>query len=531
MISAFKKLMGWGDTAGTPSPVDPFWYQIFNKSGDYYSTETALQVSATQACVRVIAESISTLPAHLYRVKTNGKGRERERKHYLQKVLKDSPNNWMTSVEFFDQMVTWLLLKGNALYRVIPGPRGAVGQLKPIDPDKVSKVELLEDGRKRFHFHGGGSLDSQDTLHVMGMSFDGLWGVSVLEYAANTIGIATGAEKMGRQLFENGMRPSGVLTHPGTLSQPAQDRLKAQVAARHAGDFHKPLFLEEGIKWEQMSVTPEDAQFLETRKFQVEEICRIFRVPLHLVQDLEHATFSNIEHQSIEFVTHTLRPWLVRIEKAIKRDLIYEDDLFVEFTTEALLRGDIETRYRAYSVGLQSKFLNRNEVRGFENLNPVKGGDEFENPSITVDKNPTEADPPQDIKKGQSAGGINNEPKDPAKAAAALLAAGIADAAAKRERYQLEKRRKHADDRIGFEGWANEWYMTQYTWLEEKCNPFNEALGVNVIGAVQEQTHGVVESLFKCEDVATWIDNRLEDLELKITEALMGCYDEIPSDS
>ncbi|GAH49428.1 unnamed protein product, partial [marine sediment metagenome] len=186
------------------------------------------------------------------------------------------------------------------------------------------------------------------------------------------------AELFGSKFFSKGAKSSGALEHPDKLSPNAHKNLQQSIAKQISGEnIHSPLILEEGMKWKQLSVAPEDAQFLETRKFQVTDIARIFRIPPHMVGDLERATFTNIEHQSLDFVIHTIRPWLVRWEQAISRDLIADDDIFAEFLVDGLLRGDIKSRYEAYGKAITDGWLNRNEVRALENKNPEEGLDEF----------------------------------------------------------------------------------------------------------------------------------------------------------
>jgi HK97 family phage portal protein len=458
--------------------------------------EYALRISAVLACVRVIAESGSTLPVNLYKRNPDGT-KEKASDSYINKVLHDSPNNWQTSVEFYDQMFNYLLLNGNSLHKIEANSSSPVASLRPINPLRVKKVSLLSDGRKRFFLDDDETLDSHEVLHVMGMSLDGLWGTSVLSYARDSLGISLGAESMGLQLFENGLRPSGVLEHPENLSDDAIERLRRQIGEVHGGKFHKPMVLEEGMKWSQLSVTPEDAQFLETRKFQVEEICRIFRVPLHMVQSLERATFNNIEHMSMQFVTHTLRPWLVRVEKSMKRDLLYQDKFYVEFLTEGLLRGDTKSRYEAYASAIQNEWMSSDEVRAIENLNPREDGEggEYKNPSIN----------PKDKEKAA-------DPEGEGEAVAYAFAEDIAVSIARREEAQLDKRSAGASqDPAKFKEWAAEWYSGHAEWTDARINTFCEVTGVQDIdrtGLVQAITAGAVKSMANAEDLGKWVEER-----------------------
>ena len=484
---------------GQPNPGHPFWYTslLDSASGKARITpEYALNISAVLACVRVIAESGSTLPVNLYKRNKDGT-KEKASESYINTVIHDTPNRWQTSVEFYDQMFNYLLLNGNSLHRIVGNSNGPVAELLPINPMRVKKVKLLSDGRKRFYLDDDETLDSHEVMHIMGMSLDGMWGTSVLSYARDSLGISMGAEQMGLQLFENGLRPSGVLQHPHNLSDDAIDRLRAQISEMHGGKFHKPLVLEEGMAWKQLSVTPEDAQFLETRKFQVEEICRIFRVPLHMVQSLDRATFNNIEHMSIQFVTHTLRPWLVRVEKAMKRDLLYQNKFYVEFLTEGLLRGDTKSRYEAYASAIQNQWMSSDEVRAFENMNPRPDGegDKFENPSI----NPSNKEE-------------TPKPEGEGEAVAYAFAEDLAISIARREETQLDKREGGASqDPAKFKEWAADWYTSHAVWTDARINTFCEVTGVQEAdrqGLVQKLTAGAVQSMSGSEDIKHWIHDR-----------------------
>lgn len=497
---------------GQPNPGHPFWFTSLmdGASGKPRITpEYALRISAVLACVRVIAESGSTLPVNLYKRNSDGT-KEKASESAIQSVIHDTPNKWQTSVEFYDQMFNYLLLNGNSLHKIVGSSKGPVGELIPINPMRVKKVKLLSDGRKRFYLDNDDTLDSHEVMHIMGMSLDGMWGTSVLSYARDSLGISMGAENMGLQLFENGLRPSGVLQHPHNLSDEAVDRLRKQISEVHGGKFHRPLVLEEGMAWKQLSVTPEDAQFLETRKFQVEEICRIFRVPLHMVQSLDRATFNNIEHMSIQFVTHTLRPWLVRVEKAMKRDLLYQDKFYVEFLTEGLLRGDTQSRYEAYASAIQNQWMSSDEVRAIENMNPRPDGEggKFENPSI----NPA------------TPGTQHEAPDSEGEAVAYAYAEDIAVSIARREEAQLDKRESGASqDPDKFREWAAEWYTNHAAWTDARINTLCEVVGIQEVdrqGFIQKLTAGAMQSMKGSTDLKHWVHERKSNIYKTVSEEL-----------
>lgn len=370
-------------------PRDPVIAEWFGgrgtASGQSVTPATALQVTAVFACVRVLAESVASLPLILYERRKDG-GKDRATSNPLFRLLHDQPNRWQTSFEFFEMLMVHLTLRGDAFAEIVAAPGRAVAELVPLHPDRVTpfwapdstvayEYRLL-DGPRRI-------LLQHEVLHVRGFTDDGLTGLSPIRLHREAIGLALATEEHGARLFSNGAQLGGVLQHPGKLSAEASTRLRESWAARYAGgsNAHKTAVLEEGMTWEKVGMTSEDAQFLETRQYQTADIARIWRVPPHMIGDLSKATFSNIEHQALEFVVHTLRPWLVRWEQALKRDLITQPErFFAEFLVDGLLRGDIRSRYAAYAIGRQWGWLSANKVLEMENQNPIEGGDTFLNP-------------------------------------------------------------------------------------------------------------------------------------------------------
>lgn len=371
-----------------PGPTDavsaaPVFYMGASASGAVVNERSAMRTTTVYACVRIIAETVASLPLHTYR--SDGEGRKRAIDHPLYRLLHDEPNDEMTSFVFREALMTHLLLWGNAYAQIIRNGRGQVVGLYPLLPSRMA-VDRDAKGRLYYEYAKDSALyrlPTDDVLHVPGLGFDGVMGYSPIAMARNSIGLSLATEEYGGKFYANGARPSGLLTHPGTIKDP--DRLRDMWNRNYggAGNAGKVGILEEGMEYKPMSMTNEDAQFLETRKFQVEEICRIFQVPPHLVASLDRATFSNIESQSISFVTHTIRPWLVRWEQAINRALLSEKEkgaYFVSFVVDGLLRGDYKSRMDGYAVGIQNGFLSPNDVRRLENLNPIpneKGGDDY----------------------------------------------------------------------------------------------------------------------------------------------------------
>jgi len=347
-------------------------------SGKTVNERTAMQTTAVYACVRILAETIASLPLNIYRSTDNGK--EKATDHQLYYLLHDEPNPEMTSFVFRETLMSHLLLWGNAYAQIIRDGRGRILALYPLLPDRMT-VDRTTDGQLYFEYRkntGYVILRPEDILHIPGLGFDGLVGYSPIAMAKNAIGMAIATEEYGGKFFANGASPGGVLEHPGVVKDPARIRESWNAVYQGSGNAHRIAVLEEGMKFQAIGIPPEQAQFLETRKFQTEEICRIFRVPPHLVANLDKATFSNIEHQSISFVVHTIRPWLVRLEQGMNKALLSPSEkgrYFVGFVVDGLLRGDYASRMQGYAIGIQNGFLSPNDVRTLENMNTIEHGD------------------------------------------------------------------------------------------------------------------------------------------------------------
>ncbi len=347
-------------------------------SGKTVNERTAMQTTAVYACVRILAETIASLPLNVYRSTDNGK--EKAINHQLYYLLHDEPNPEMTSFVFRETLMSHLLLWGNAYAQIIRDGRGKVLALYPLLPDRMT-VDRTTDGQLYYEYRkdsGYVILRPEDILHIPGLGFDGLVGYSPIAMAKNAIGMAIATEEYGGKFFANGASPGGVLEHPGVVKDPARIRESWNAVYQGSGNAHRVAVLEEGMKFQPIGIPPEQAQFLETRKFQTEDICRIFRVPPHLVANLDKATFSNIEHQSISFVVHTIRPWLVRLEQGMNKALLSQSEkgqYFVGFVVDGLLRGDYASRMQGYAIGIQNGFLSPNDVRTLENMNTIEHGD------------------------------------------------------------------------------------------------------------------------------------------------------------
>ena len=353
-------------------------------AGKSVTARTAIQVPTVYACVRVIAETVASLPLHLFEEKETGS--DKAMKHLLYRLLHDEPNPEMTSFVFRETLLSHLLLWGNAYCQIVRNGRGQITALFPLLPERMT-VDRDTKGNLSYTYTTTEGKTVQihpvNILHIPGMGFDGIVGYSPVAMERNAIGLGMAAEEYGSRFFSNGATPSGVLTHPNTVKNPAALRQSWNAAYGGNANAGRVAILEEGLKFERISMPNNEAQFLETRKFQVSEICRIFRVPPHLVGDLEHATFSNIEHQSISFGMHTIRPWLVRLEQGMNRALLSESEkghFYVRFNMDGLLRGAHKERMEGYAIARQNGWMSANDIRELESMNPisqVEGGNAY----------------------------------------------------------------------------------------------------------------------------------------------------------
>ena len=360
-----------------------------NSDGDFslaklkgsVTEEKALGIDAVYACVNLYARTMASMPLVLYRKGENGK--ERATDHPLYNLLHNEPNPNMSSHTFRKIMEASLKLWGNGYAWIEFDKYYQVKALWPLTPGSVFPQRsrrtgelfydaVLYDGTaKRFRAY--------EMVHIPGLGFDGICGRSPIRQFAETMGLNLDIKEYGCKFFKNGARPSGVLEHPGRLSEEAQDRLRKQFDRRYAGanNSGRTMLLEEGMKYAQISVPPEEAQFLESRKYGVNEIARIYGIPPHMIADLEHATFSNIESQDINFAKHSIVPECVNWEQELMRKLLNSEERAVyeiEFNMEGLVRGDMQSRYQAYAIGRQWGFLTADDIRAKENMGNVDGG-------------------------------------------------------------------------------------------------------------------------------------------------------------
>ncbi|GHU82600.1 portal protein [Clostridia bacterium] len=380
-MNPFRQLLGFHSRDKPRNHVGGGWSFLFGgtSSGKTVNERTAMQTTAVYACVRILAEAVAGLPLHVYQYTDDG-GKERVPVHPLYALLHDAPNAEMTSFVFRETLMSHLLLWGNAYAQIIRDGRGQVMSLYPLLPSKVD-VDRTDSGALVYTYRsdkGPVKLRRDSVLHIPGLGFDGVVGYSPIAMAKNAVGMSIATEEYGAAFFANGANPGGVLEHPGVIKdiQRVKDGWNSQYQG--SGNAHRIAVLEEGMKFQAIGIPPEQAQFLETRKFQINEIARIFRVPPHMVGDLEKSSFSNIEQQSLEFVKYTLDPWVVRWEQSLQQALILPSErarVFVRFNLDGLLRGDYQSRMQGYSIGIQNGFFSVNDVRGLEDLNLLPDAD------------------------------------------------------------------------------------------------------------------------------------------------------------
>lgn len=362
-------------------------------TGINITQSTAMRYTAVYACVNLLARTVGSLPLNLYHRLLAG-GKEKARNHPLFRLIRHQPNPEMTAMRYRSTLQGHLATHGNAYSYIDWAGNGYPGALWPLNPDSV-RVQRINSELVYRYFPSSGdagpdairavqgiSLSRTSILHIPGFGFDGIKGFSPITLAREAIGLGLAAESFGARFFGHGTHPSWVIEHPGKLSIQAESNLKESLHKANStlGKSHLLMILEEGMKANKITVDPRDSQFLETRKFQVAEIARIFLVPPHMIADLDRATFSNIEEMGIEFVVHTMQPWLVLWEQELDRCLLLGDErekYFFQFDVDALMRGDIQKRYAAYAIGKQWGFLSTNDIRNRENMNPIPGGDAY----------------------------------------------------------------------------------------------------------------------------------------------------------
>ena len=398
-LSFFDRFRGPNASGGDRSPWGDFFFEPVSTrtgSGMRVSPDSALRLAAVYACVRVLSESMASLPLVIYQRRADG-GKDKVTDHWLYRLLAKRPNRFQNPFEWREMLQGHLALRGNAYNQIITNAKGEVVELMPLHPDRI-RLELLPSGEYRYRFTDRFGTESilprGEVWHLRGLSSDGLMGMSPIELARENLGMALAAQDYGARFFANDAKPTGGwIEFPGSFKDSEAKKVfrESYQQAQSGANRGKVLVLENGMKFHEVGVTNKDAQFLELRKFQITDVARLFRVPPHMIGDLDRATFSNIEQQSLEFVMHTMTPWAERWEASIESELLLEgDDIEVEFDFANLMRGDAASRASYYQSGIQNGWLTRNEARIAENLNPLEGLDEPLRPLNMVEESNAE---------------------------------------------------------------------------------------------------------------------------------------------
>lgn len=378
-VQLLNRTLRSGSYRGT---TEPFWGSLSygeSYTGITVNRDTALNYIAYWACVRLLTETLASLP-FLTNRRLQPRGKERATDHPLYSILHDEPNPEMDSFTFFETLMYHLVAVDGNCYAFIDyeDDLTTIKHLWLMSPDKVTparneKKEIVY----QYQFSDGvRTIPGYRVWHVPGLGYDGLVGYTPLTLAREAIGLGLATEKFGGKLFSNGTNMGGFLEHPGHMTTDAQKRFEKTILENGRGldEAHKWIVLEEGMKATKLVMNPEDAQMLQTRKFQRSEMASFFHIPPHMIGDLERATFSNIEEQSLEFVIYTMRPWFVRFERSAKRKLLSASEkqsLYFQILDQALLRGDIESRYRAYAIARNWGWMSANDVLDLEDRNGI----------------------------------------------------------------------------------------------------------------------------------------------------------------
>lgn len=396
------------------SPWGEFWFEpvsLRTSAGMRVSGDTALRLSAVYGCVRVLAETMACLPFCMYKPRAGGQGQDPVTDHWLYRLIAKRPNDWQTPFEWIEMLAGHLALRGNCYNLIIANRRGEIEQLIPQHPDRV-RMELLDNGSFRYVVKDRAGNETRyargEIWHVRGLSSDGYMGMNPVAIARETIGLGLAAQDYGARFFANDAKPfGGWIEFAGSFKdKAAKDTFRESWQNAQGGENRgKMAVLENGMKYHEIGLNNKDAQFLEARQFQVPEICRLFRVPPHMVADLSRSTNNNIEWQSLEFVKFTMTPWVERWESSIEYSLLPEDDeLEVEFDFDNLERGDMKTRGDFYASAISAGgWMTRNEARGKEKLNPLDGLDEPLEPMNMKGANEPDPAPAPPLTPGQDA--------------------------------------------------------------------------------------------------------------------------------
>lgn len=508
MTSLLHRIANGTPQAANPGPLDDFYYNPIDAAtasaaGIRVTPDLALKLSAFYAAVRIKSGIFASLPWLLYKhMRTAGK--ERATDHRLYQTFHLRPNRWQTSFAFREMMYSWAMVRGNAYARIQDGPMGPDSEMVPLHPDRMA-VSRLDNGRTRYRFQGDDGIqrdfDEAEIIHIPWTligSTDGITGVSLVRLAAESLGLASAAERYAGKMFADGSSHGIILEHPEQLGEETAKRIESSwQSSRSGANIHKVTVLEEGMKASRVGITAEDAQLLESRKFDVTVISRWTGLPPHILGDLERATFSNITEQSIEFLQYHLVPDLERWEQAIDVKMLTgaeQAEFFTEFLVDGLLRGSTKDRYAAFQM---ADWMTPNEKRAAENMAPLEGLDQ---PFMPVNKAPANSFPRQMQQGGQPP----PSPSDDAARSERAFAMDAAGQVIRRETSTLTRLHKQAGaDGALFVAEARRYYESDArAWLAE-----NKGLSDQAAGAwCGEQAEDVEANGF--ETTSTWPERR-----------------------
>lgn len=375
----------WSQDSTDANFLKIFSDYIPSTTGIKVTEKSAMQHSIVYACIKVLSESMASLPLVLYKEDEQG-NRTKAKDHSLYYLLNTQPNNEVTTMQWRETMIANICLNGNHFTQIIRNGAGQIVQLWGLDTSRITAKRLESTGEIVFLYNYSGKEDKQyafkfnEILNIAGLSFDGICGISPIAYERESIALSMAMEKFGSTFFGNGASPSGIFSIEGELTDTAFNRMKEDFEKSYAGmkNSNKPMILEGGAKFSPITMTNTDSQFLEGRRFQKEDISMLYRVPLHMLNDLAKANYNSIEQLSLGFVVYSLTPWLVRIEQCMNRDLLTEKEkkqgYYIKHNLAGLLRGDIKTRFETYQMGRNTGIYTLDDVLKLEDMNQV-GGD------------------------------------------------------------------------------------------------------------------------------------------------------------
>lgn len=480
-------------------------------AGVYVSTEGALRFSAVFASVRILSETVASLPLIIY--ERLERGRRRATDFYLYPLLHDAPNDLMTAFEFRETLQGHLALWGNAYSEIEYGPDGRIQSLWPLRPDRMLQSTIV-DGRRMYQYQlpdGGAVWLSGDRVwHLRGLGGDGYTGYSPIGLHRRSVELGLAAQEFGARFFGNDARPGGVLEHPGRLSEDAHANLRKSWEETHGGltRSHRVAILEEGLRFHEIGIPPEDAQYLQTRRHQVEEIARIFRIPPHMLADLERSTFSNIEHQSLEFVKYTMLPWFERWAQSIAHNLMLTAErrrYYAEFLVDAMLQGDTLSRYQAYAQARQNGWMSANDIRRLENMDPVPGGDTYLVPlnmaPVAESGGNRDAGPAARFSEERSMRSVTARRR--LRASYLTIYQDVAARILRREVHDIAQQARKTlrrRDLPAFRTWLDEFYRDHAEYITRQVRPLTMSYGEAAAGEAQEEVNepvGMTEAIEK----------------------------------